>query len=113
MPSTEDMTTWDGQEADIIAWPSDRRGRVINWRMTPEYARRLAQALLWADVYVEAELGGPLRWEAEYEALREAARRAGYTGPPGASRHGLGRLPDPLPRIGRAPHPDSAPPSRP
>jgi hypothetical protein len=65
----DSLTVYDGDESDIIAWPGDIRGRNINWRMTPERARQVAQALLYASQT------GVFRWEAEVDALREAARR--------------------------------------
>lgn len=43
-----DVLVQDGPEHDILAWPGDLRGRNINWRMTPDYARRLAELLWWA-----------------------------------------------------------------
>jgi hypothetical protein len=101
MPDVADLTVYDDDESDIIAWPSDRRGRVINWRMTPDYAAALAADL--------EEMSMPSRspWQDAADGLREAARRS--AGLSDTGRRGLGRLPEPLPRVRVAP---TLPPDR-
>ncbi len=63
-------TLHDDSESDIILWPADTRGRLINYRMTPERGLALADAL---DSLPEPEPRN--HWRPEIEALREAAHR--------------------------------------
>jgi hypothetical protein len=104
MPDVADLTVYDDDESDIIVWPSDRRGRVINYRMTPSRAAMLAAAL---ELLVDHEPDLWQQWFPEVEGLREAARR--HLRQPRAGRGGLGRLPEPLPRVRVAP---TLPPDR-
>jgi hypothetical protein len=69
MPS--DQTLHDDDESDIIVWPSDQRGRTVNYRMTPRRAGQLADFLEQARIQVG---GGD--WVEEIDALRQAERQA-------------------------------------
>jgi hypothetical protein len=94
MADVADLTVYDDDESDIIAWPSDRRGRVINWRMTPGRAAMLAAAL---ELLVDHEPDLWQQWFPEVEGLREAVRRSQPHRRPFPAP--FPRRPDPLPRV--------------